>query len=159
MIFHWSLIDSKFIQVSRTLFTILVDLINAVVKMVSTRLLISESSIPVPIQWDCCKSTSYNSYHLHIHVQQFLHPLASSWYLFLFSPSLNFNLLGRQSPLFTRFFFVFFLFSVSLVVWLRLGVRFVSQKLREVWAYHFLERFQSCAYNTCLYAQNSISLS
>ena len=44
MVFHWSLSDSKSPQVSRTLLSILVILNNVVVRMVSTRLLISKSS-------------------------------------------------------------------------------------------------------------------
>ena len=43
---RWILRDSKFPQVSRTLLSILADLNNAVVFMVSTRLLISKSSNP-----------------------------------------------------------------------------------------------------------------
>ena len=46
MIFHWSLGDSKSLQVSRTLLSILADLNNIVVWMVSTRPLISRPSIP-----------------------------------------------------------------------------------------------------------------
>ena len=46
MVFHGSLIDSTSPQVSRTLLSILADLNNAVVWMVSTRALISESSGP-----------------------------------------------------------------------------------------------------------------
>ena len=46
MIFHWSLRDSKPPQVSRILHSILADLNNAVVWMVSTRPLISKSSSP-----------------------------------------------------------------------------------------------------------------
>ena len=45
MVFHWSLSDSKSLQVSRTPLSILADLINAVVWIVST-LLISKSSSP-----------------------------------------------------------------------------------------------------------------
>ena len=44
--FHWSLSDSKSLQVSSTLLSILTDLNNAVVWMVSIRLLISKSSNP-----------------------------------------------------------------------------------------------------------------
>ena len=47
MVFHWNLSDSKCPQVSRTLLSILTDLNNAVVWVVSTRPLISKSSIPV----------------------------------------------------------------------------------------------------------------
>ena len=45
-VFHWSLSESKSPQVSRTLLSILADLNNATVWMVSTRLLISKSSSP-----------------------------------------------------------------------------------------------------------------
>ena len=44
--FYWSLSDSDFLQVTRTLLSILADLNNAVVWMVSTCLLISKSSSP-----------------------------------------------------------------------------------------------------------------
>ena len=46
MVFHWSLSDSKFPQVSRTLLSILAVLNNAVVCMVSTRPPTSKSSSP-----------------------------------------------------------------------------------------------------------------
>ena len=46
MVFHWSLSDSKSPQVSRTLLSILADLNNVVVWMVSTRPLISKPSSP-----------------------------------------------------------------------------------------------------------------
>ena len=46
MVFHWSLSDSKSLQVSRTLLGILADLNNAVVWVVSTRPLISSTSSP-----------------------------------------------------------------------------------------------------------------
>ena len=46
MVFHWSLSDSKFPQVSSTLFSILAFLNNAVVWMVSTRSPTSKSSNP-----------------------------------------------------------------------------------------------------------------
>ena len=46
MVFHWSLSDSKFPQISRTLLSILTVLNNAVVWMVSTRPPTSKSSSP-----------------------------------------------------------------------------------------------------------------
>ena len=49
MVSHWSLGDSKTPQVSRTLLSILADLNNAVVWMVSTRPLISKFSCPCNI--------------------------------------------------------------------------------------------------------------
>ena len=47
MVFHWSLSDCKFPQVFRTLLSNLAVLNNVVVWMVSTRLPISKSSIPL----------------------------------------------------------------------------------------------------------------
>ena len=45
MVLHWILSDSKSLQVSKTLFSILTDLNNAVIEIVSIiRLLISNSS-------------------------------------------------------------------------------------------------------------------
>ena len=53
MVFHWSLSESKFFQVSRTLLSILADLNNLVVWMVSVRPPIFNFSIslvkPLPI--------------------------------------------------------------------------------------------------------------
>ena len=46
MVFHWSLRDSKYFQVSRTFLSILAVLNNVVVWMVSTRPLFSNSSSP-----------------------------------------------------------------------------------------------------------------
>ena len=46
MVFHWSLSDSKSLQVFMTLLNILAHLNNAVVRMVSTRPFISKSSSP-----------------------------------------------------------------------------------------------------------------
>ena len=46
MVFHWSLSDSKSPQVSRTRLSILADVNNAVVCIVSTRPLLSKSSSP-----------------------------------------------------------------------------------------------------------------
>ena len=48
MVFHWSLCDNNSPQVSRTLLSMLADLNNTVVRMLSSSLLISESSTPCP---------------------------------------------------------------------------------------------------------------
>ena len=48
MVLYWSLIDSKFLRVSRTPLSILADLINAVVQMILTRPPISNFSNPLP---------------------------------------------------------------------------------------------------------------
>ena len=46
MVFHWSLSDNKSSQVSRTILSILTDLNNAVIWMVSTHPVISKSFSP-----------------------------------------------------------------------------------------------------------------
>ena len=63
--FYWSLSDSKSPQVSRNLLSILADLNNAVVWIVSTRPLISKSPSPLV---DCTVSTNYNWYHHQFHI-------------------------------------------------------------------------------------------
>ena len=68
MVFHWSLSDSKSPQVSRILRSILADLNNTVVSIVSIRPLISKTSSPFG---DCIKSTNYNRYNRHFHIPQF----------------------------------------------------------------------------------------
>ena len=69
MVFLWSLSDSKSPQVSRTLLSILADLNNAVVRMVSTRVFISKSSSPCYQTFgDCTERTNYNWYHRHFYV-------------------------------------------------------------------------------------------
>ena len=83
MVFHRSLSDSKSPQVSRALLSILADLNNAVVWMVSTRPFISKSSDSFinPFS-DCTKSTNYNWYKRHFHIPQFLNSLARSMYYY-----------------------------------------------------------------------------
>ena len=55
-VFHWSLSDSKSPQVSKTLLSILADLNNIIIWMVSSHLLISKSSNPCTLHlsfYDC----------------------------------------------------------------------------------------------------------
>ena len=101
MVFQWSLSDSKSSQVSRTFLSILTDL-NNVVRMVSTRPLIYNSSVPYTNPLDqlqsfgyCDKSISYNWYKRYFHVPQFVcffNYVARSTYLSFFSFSFNFIL-------------------------------------------------------------------
>ena len=92
MDFHWSLSDSKSPQVSRTLLSILVDLNNAVVRIVSVRLPLSIFSRPfieplaiVPsARTRICITVTLN-FH------SFFSFLARSKYLSLFSFSLIFT--------------------------------------------------------------------
>ena len=86
MVFHWSLSDSKSPQVSKALLSILADLSNVVVWIVSTRPLISKSSSPftnpllivleAPITIGITVSFMFYS---------FFNSLARSWYLSFFS--------------------------------------------------------------------------
>ena len=99
--------DSKSPQNARTLPSILADLNNAVVWMVSNRLLIYMFSPPVPFFGDCTEYANYNWYYRHFHVPQFFfNSLASSTYLPLFSPLFSFT---QWSVLFGRFSFLLLL--------------------------------------------------
>ena len=89
MVSHWSLIDSKSPQVSRTLLSILADLNNAVVWMVFTPLLISKSSSP-------CTNPLVTVPRVQITIGitvtfSFFSSLARSRYLSFFSLSFNFT--------------------------------------------------------------------
>ena len=93
MVFHWRLSDSKSPQVSRTLLSILAVFNNAIVWMVSTRLLTSKSSGPfnnplvtvpkAPITIGIIVAFIFHS---------FFNSLARSRYLSLFSHSFSFIL-------------------------------------------------------------------
>ena len=66
MVFHRSLSDHKSPQVSRTFHSILADLNNAVVWLVSTRPVISKSFI----LYEGTKNIKYILYYRHFHVPQ-----------------------------------------------------------------------------------------
>ena len=93
MVFHWSLSDSKYPQVSRTLLSILAVFNNAVVWIVSTRSPTSKSSRPfnnplvtvpkAPITIGIIVTFMFHS---------FFNSLARSRYLSLFSHSFSFIL-------------------------------------------------------------------
>ena len=92
MIFQWILSDSKSPQVSRTLLSILADLNNAVVWMVSTRSFISKSSssfinrlVPVPRAPIIIGINETFMFH------SFFSSLVISRYLSFFSISFNFT--------------------------------------------------------------------
>ena len=71
MVSHWSLSDSKSPQVSRTLLSILADITEAVVRIVSTRPVISKSSSPFTNSLVTVPSAAIKWYHCHFHVLQF----------------------------------------------------------------------------------------
>ena len=174
MVFRWSLSDSKSPQVSRTLLSILADLSNAVVCMVSTRPLISKSSSPCISPWVTVSRPPIThgiivTFMFHIFLIPKQGPgIYSSFHFF------SILLCGQpkqQSPQSCKFsFFLFFfllliiliivfcwLFIILLVVWLRLGDTFVSQYTRGVCASHFPGQVLGWAYTICSYDQTWIS--
>ena len=151
MVFHWSLSDSKFPQVSRTLLSILAVLNNAVVWMVSTCPPTSKSSsrfsnplVPVPnapITIGIIVTCMFHS---------FFNSLARSRYLSFFSHSFSFILWPAgtvKSTILQVLFFCWLL--LSLVVWPRLGDPCVCQSPIGVYACHFLRQMPGCAYTIC----------
>ena len=121
MVSLWSLIDSKSPQVSRTLLSILADLNNTVVWMVSTRPLISKSTSPCT---SLLLTVSRASITIGITVtfmfNSFFNSLAKSGYLFLFSLSFNFILSSAETAKSTiRQVLVFCWLLLGLVVWPR----------------------------------------
>ena len=93
MVFHWSLSDNKSPQVSRTLLSILANVSNAVIWIVSTRPIISKSSTSftnflvtvLSAQITTCDTVTFMFHGFFI-------PLARSRYLSVFSLSFNFTL-------------------------------------------------------------------
>ena len=70
-IFHWSVSESKSLQVCQTLHRILADLNNGVVWMVSTHRLISKSFCLYQSFCDCTEHANSNCFHRHFHVSLF----------------------------------------------------------------------------------------
>ena len=100
MVFHWSLRDNKFPQVSRTLLSIMADLNNAVVWIVSTRPLIFKSSNPftkllvtVPRAPTTIDITITFMFH------SFFNSLERSRYLFFFLPFFSFTQWSAKSTI------------------------------------------------------------
>ena len=84
VVFQWSLSNSKFSQVSRTLLGNLADHSNAVVWMVSARPLISKSfsSFTTPF-CDFSECTNYHWYYHHLQISWLFSSLPRSKYLSL----------------------------------------------------------------------------
>ena len=136
MIFHWSLSDSKSPQVSRTLLSILGNLNNAVVWMVSTHPLISKSSSPFINPLSTVPRTLITiGMNITFMFHSFFNSLVKSRYLSFFSLSFNFTLSTILQVLF---------FEDYYKVWSRLGDPFVSQNPRGVCASHSQDRFLGC---------------
>ena len=155
MVFYWSLGNSKSPQVSGTL-SILADLVNAVVWMVSTRVHISSSSSP-------CTSSLLNMPSAPITIGitvtyivfggvgggQLSNKVTVLISLFVF---FHFNSVVCQSSQFSKFSDFCWL-SLSLVVWCTLNDQFVSQNPKEFCASHSLGRIPCYAYTTSLHCQ------
>ena len=133
MVFLWSLSDSKSPQVSWTIFSILADLNNDVVWMVSTCTLISKSSSPctnplmtvprAPITIGMTVTFMFLSFF------QFPSKVQVLIFLFIFFQLLLHGQLGQQSLKFSKFFSFCWL-SLGLVVWTRLGNPLISWNSR-----------------------------
>ena len=135
MVFHWSLDDNKSPQVSRTLLSILADLNNILVWMVSTCPLISNFSslrinplLTVPSTLITIDITVTFMLHRFLALKQ-----SPGIYLsFCFFSVLLCGQPGRQCPLFGRFSFCWLL--LGLVVRPRLIEPFLSQNPKEICA-------------------------
>ena len=93
IVFHWRLSDSKSLQVSRTLLSILTVLNNAVVWMVSTRTLTSKSSSPFSNPLVTVRKTPITiGIIVTFMFYRFFNSLARSRYLSFFSHSFSFIL-------------------------------------------------------------------
>ena len=155
MVSHWSLSDSKSLQVSRSLFRILSNLKYGAIWVVATYPLISKSSRLFINPLGVVSSTPIT---IGITVNFMFYSFCSlsrSRFLSLFSLFLKFSLCGQpeqQSPLFGGFS-LFCWLSLGLVVWLRLGDLFVSQNPRGVCASHFPGRILGYEYTICSYGQ------
>ena len=153
MISHWRLNEKKSPQGSRTLLSILAELNNAFVWMVSTRPLISKSFSPCTSPLVTVLSTTIT---IDITVTVFSSPARSrSWYLF--SLSINFIQwsIRTAKPTIQQVFFSFFdWLSLDLIVWPRLGYLFVSQNSRELCVSHSPGQIPSYAYTTYSYGRN-----
>ena len=120
MVFHWSLSDSKSPQVSKTLFSILTVINNAVVWMVSTRPFISKPFSPFinPLGTVPRAPTTIGiivTFMFHI----FFNSLAKSRYLSFFSLSFNFTLSSTEtakSPILLVLHFFFFFFFLLIII-------------------------------------------
>ena len=154
LVIHKSQSDSISPQVTRTLLSILVDLNNASVRIVSILLLISNSS-KLLSKLIGIVPTALTTIGITVNVifHSFLSSLARSWYLSLFRFILL-SLCGsqeRQNPLDRKFSFFFLFFFWP-------GWDDVSQNPEEFYRSHSLERVLVCAYTIWEYGQISILL-
>ena len=138
MVFRRSLKDSKTTQVSRTFLSILADLNSAVVRIVSTLPLISDSSSLFSKRLGTVPSTPTTTGIIVTMFRSFLSSLARSKYLSIFTFSIVFTLCSNRKAKSTRWQVLFFLLRRSLTFWTRLGDPFVFQSLWEIYKSNFL---------------------
>ena len=157
MNFGWSLSDSKSPQVSRSILSILADLNNAVVWIISTRPL---PNLPVPV---LVLSWLYRTYQfsfggtvifMFYSFFQFFSKVYVLIYLFAFFQFTLWSVGTAKSTMRqVLLFFFFWWLSWVLAVWLRFGDLFVSQNFKEFSASYFLGQIPGCAYTICLFGQ------
>ena len=155
MVSHWSLSDSKSSQVTRTLRSIMVDLKNAVVWMVSTGPLISKSSSPiinplvtVPIAPITIGITVTFMFYIFQFSSKVL-VLISLFTFFQFYPAISRN--GKVN--YSAGSLCFCWLSLSLVVLPIFDDPFVYQNPREFSTSHPPGRTPGWTYTTCSYSQ------
>ena len=102
--------DNKFPPVSRTFLSILADLNNAIVWMVSIRTQCPTLPAPLSSLWGTFQGCQLHRHHQHFHVLQ-LSQFSGKFFSSLFLFSLC-DPLGRQSPQFGKFSFFFSLLII-----------------------------------------------
>ena len=150
MVFHWSLSDSKSLQVSKILLSILADLNYEVVWMVSTRPLISKSSRPfnnpsmtllrAPITIGINVIFMFHSF--------FQFPCKVEVLILLFTFFQFYSVVSRDSKIDNFASSLFSWLFLDLIVWARLGDPFVCQNPIGVYASHFPGQLQGCSYSS-----------
>ena len=136
MIYHWSLSDSKSPQVSRTLLSILVDVIDTLVWMVSAHSLISKSSTPrtnlsVTVSRAPVTICIIVTFKFHVFLFFFQFPCKVQVLIYLFACFKFYFAVGRGSKVYNSAcslsYFFFFLLLIILVIrlYLKLPQEFV----------------------------------
>ena len=116
MVSHWSLSDSKSSEVARTFLSILADLNNAIVWMVSTRPLISKSSSPFTnLVVTVTRVPIIIGINLTFKLYSFFNSLTRSKHLSFFLLSFNFTLLSAVTAksVSSLFFLLLFLLIIT----------------------------------------------